>query len=107
MRIDPATRTYVTRHRAEGRTTKEIMRSLKRYITRQLYRTLAATHPNDVQEPWAYLWASGGREDGIPRQGVQQFRHTYHQTNQEEKHDRACLTSRNRLHGGRRRAGHW
>ncbi len=45
MRIDPATRAYVARRRAEGRTTKEIMRSLKRYLTRQLYRTLAAAHP--------------------------------------------------------------
>jgi len=45
MRIDPATRAYVARRRAEGRTTKEIMRSLKRYITRQLYRTLATAHP--------------------------------------------------------------
>jgi len=45
MRIDPTTRAYVTRRRAEGRTTKEIMRSLKRYITRQLFRTLAAAHP--------------------------------------------------------------
>ena len=25
--------------------TKEIMRSLKRYITRQLFRTLASAHP--------------------------------------------------------------
>ena len=51
MRIDPATpslsawcetpRAYVARRRAEGRTTNEIMRSLKRYITCQLYRTLA------------------------------------------------------------------
>lgn len=45
MRIDPATRAYVARRRAEGRTTKEIMRSLKRYVTRQLFRTLAAAHP--------------------------------------------------------------
>jgi len=45
MRIDPATRAYVARRRAEGRTTKEIMRSLKRYLTRRLYRTLAAAHP--------------------------------------------------------------
>jgi transposase len=45
MRTDPATRAYVARRRAEGRTTKEIMRSLKRYITRQLFRTLAAAHP--------------------------------------------------------------
>ena len=45
MRVDPATRAYVARRRAEGRTTKEIMRSLKRYITRQLYRTLATQNP--------------------------------------------------------------
>lgn len=45
MRTHAPTRAYVTRRRAEGRTTKEIMRSLKRYITRQLYRTLAAAHP--------------------------------------------------------------
>lgn len=40
MRIDPATRTYVARRRAQGRTTKEIMRSLKRYVTRELFRAL-------------------------------------------------------------------
>ena len=45
MHIHAPTRAYVARRRAEGRTTKEIMRSLKRYITRQLYRTLAAAHP--------------------------------------------------------------
>lgn len=39
MRIDPAARAYVARRRAQGRIIKEIMRSLKRYITRQLYRT--------------------------------------------------------------------
>jgi transposase len=45
MRVDPATRAYVARRRAEGRTTKEIMRSLKRYITHQLFRTLAVPTP--------------------------------------------------------------
>jgi hypothetical protein len=45
MRVDPATRAYVARRRAAGRTTKEIMRCLKRYITRQLFRTLTITHP--------------------------------------------------------------
>jgi transposase len=45
MRVDPATHAYVARRRAEGRTTKEIMRSLKRHITRQLFRSLAAAHP--------------------------------------------------------------
>ena len=48
MITEPATRAYVARRRAEGRTTKEIMRSLKRYITRQLFRTLAAAHPIPV-----------------------------------------------------------
>lgn len=46
MRTDPDTRAYVARRRAEGRTTKEIMRCLKRYVTRQLFRTLAAAHPD-------------------------------------------------------------
>jgi transposase len=45
MRTHAQTRTYVARRRAEGRSTKEVMRSLKRYITRQLYRTLAPAHP--------------------------------------------------------------
>jgi transposase len=40
MRIDPATRAYVAKRRAQGRTTKEIMRSLKRYVARQLFRSL-------------------------------------------------------------------
>jgi hypothetical protein len=40
---DPATREYVKRRRAEGRTTKEIRRCLKRYLARQIYRHLNAT----------------------------------------------------------------
>jgi transposase len=43
MRCDPATRAYITRRRADGKTDPEIRRCLKRYITRQLYRTLTAT----------------------------------------------------------------
>jgi len=45
MRMDPATRAYVERRIAEGRTKKEIARSLKRYVTRQIHRTLTATPP--------------------------------------------------------------
>jgi hypothetical protein len=48
MRTDPDTRAYVARRRAEGRTTKEIMRSIKRYFSRQVFRTLAAAHPAPV-----------------------------------------------------------
>lgn len=43
MTHDPDTRAYVERRRAEGRTTKEIRRCLKRYLARQIYRTLNAT----------------------------------------------------------------
>jgi len=45
MRVDPDTRAYVERRRAEGRTTKEILRSLKRYIARHIYRSLMAATP--------------------------------------------------------------
>ncbi len=45
MSHDPETRTYVERRQAEGRTTKEIRRCLKRYLARQIYRTLNATQP--------------------------------------------------------------
>lgn len=43
---DPATRAYVQRRRAEGKSDREIKRCLKRYIARQLYRQLeAGPHP--------------------------------------------------------------
>lgn len=48
MRTDPRTRTYIERRLGEGKTTKEIRRCLKRYVGRQIFRTLAATHP--IQE---------------------------------------------------------
>ena len=44
MTHDPDTRAYVERRRAEGRTTKEIRRCLKRYLARQLNRTLERLH---------------------------------------------------------------
>jgi len=40
MRCDDRTKEYVKRRTKEGRTKKEIIRCLKRYITRELYRTL-------------------------------------------------------------------
>ena len=42
MRSDPATRAYITRRRAQGKSDREIRRCLKRYITRQTYRALTA-----------------------------------------------------------------
>ena len=43
MAHDPQTRAYVDRRRAEGRTNREIRRILKRYLARQLFRTLNAS----------------------------------------------------------------
>jgi len=43
MRCCPDTQAYVARRTAEGKNPKEIRRCLKRYIARQLYRTLTST----------------------------------------------------------------
>jgi len=51
MRADPATRAYLTRRRAEGKTDREIRRCLKRYIARQLYRALTAAMPPAAASP--------------------------------------------------------
>jgi transposase len=42
MRTDPRTRDYVTRRTADGKSKAEIRRCLKRYVARQLHRTLTA-----------------------------------------------------------------
>jgi len=46
MRSCPRTRSYVARRTDEGKTTREIRRILKRYITRELYRALS--HPPEL-----------------------------------------------------------
>jgi transposase len=43
MSSDPRTRAYVERRRAQGRSTREIMRVLKRYVAREVYRHLPST----------------------------------------------------------------
>lgn len=53
MTHDPETRAYVERRRAEGRTTKEIRRCLKRYLARHLYRTLQRLHAEPASIPQA------------------------------------------------------
>src|SRR5687767_8963894 len=42
MRIDERTRCYVARRTAEGKSRREIMRCLKRYIAREVYRVLVS-----------------------------------------------------------------
>lgn len=43
MTHDPETKAYVAKRRAEGKTVKEIRRIIKRYLARQIYRTLNAS----------------------------------------------------------------
>ncbi len=40
MACDPRTQAYVARRTAEGKTSKEIMRCLKRYVAREIYKAL-------------------------------------------------------------------
>jgi hypothetical protein len=52
MQFDPRTKRYVERRRAEGKTNKEIIRCLKRYIAREIYRSLtrpSAVAPSEIQ----------------------------------------------------------
>ncbi|SFR39759.1 Transposase [Microbacterium azadirachtae] len=44
IQYDPDTRAYVTRRMAQGHSKREILRILKRYLARQLFRTLNALH---------------------------------------------------------------
>ena len=48
MGWDPATKAYVARRTAEGRTKLEIIRCLKRYIARELYPVLLAATSTPV-----------------------------------------------------------
>jgi|SRR5579859_7023803 len=45
MAYDPRTKDYVARRTKEGKTTKEIMRCLKRYVAREVYKALV-DHPD-------------------------------------------------------------
>ena len=44
IRLDPASRAYVERRKAEGKTSREAMRCLKRYIARMVWKHLRTTH---------------------------------------------------------------
>lgn len=48
MRWDQHTRDYVARRTAEGKTKREIIRCLKRYVAREIYRTLRVRTTTDV-----------------------------------------------------------
>ena len=42
-RIDPETKAYISRRLSEGKTERDAVRCLKRYLARSLYRQLEAT----------------------------------------------------------------
>lgn len=48
LRMDPATRAYMTRRLTEGKTKPEVMRCLKRYVVREIF---AAIQPIPVPDP--------------------------------------------------------
>lgn len=50
MSHDPRTKAYVARRTHEGKTGKEIMRCLKRYVAREVYKSLVtqASDPHAV-----------------------------------------------------------
>jgi transposase len=49
MATDPRTRAYVQRRTTEGMTKKEIIRCLKRYVTREVYTILTSPNTNDLE----------------------------------------------------------
>lgn len=60
MRIDERTRRYVARRTAEGKSRREIMRCLKRYIAREVYRVLlSAASPHRGIDDVAFVDVTG------------------------------------------------
>lgn len=61
MASDPATRAYIARTTARGKTKREAMRCLKRYVAREAYRLMTADQPRlrDVAELRAGREAAG------------------------------------------------
>ena len=51
MTHDPRTKAYVARRTAEGKTTKEIVRCLKRYVAREIYKSLVAPGRDSQSTP--------------------------------------------------------
>jgi transposase len=54
LACDPRTKAYVARRTAEGKTKKEIIRCLKRYIAREIYNALCRhQRPSKAPAPQA------------------------------------------------------
>ena len=53
LRWDPRTRGYVDRRIAEGKTPREAIRCLKRYIAREIYQIIIQSRPTPTMVPSA------------------------------------------------------
>lgn len=62
LRCDGATKAYMERRRAEGKSARKIKRCLKRYVARELYRLLERPQ---CRLPAAWDHLSGGVEDHV------------------------------------------
>jgi transposase len=51
IRIDQRTKAYITRRISEGKTKKEAIRCLKRYVAREIYRVLIACRRPPADRP--------------------------------------------------------
>jgi hypothetical protein len=52
MRWDARTQAYVARRTTEGLAKKDIIRCLKRHVSREVYRALMRTFPHGGPHPW-------------------------------------------------------
>jgi hypothetical protein len=64
VRMRDTTKAYIARRTAEGKTIREIKRCLKRYIARQLYRTLTATMATGAVDQTVFSARHAGPRSG-------------------------------------------
>jgi hypothetical protein len=70
MACDPRTQAYLARRAAEGKTRKEIMRCLKRYAAREIYKALV----NQARNPAAGI-RSHRRAEPVSTQAIRPTGH--------------------------------
>lgn len=94
MRIDPETKQYVEKRRAEGRTDREIRRCIKRYLARRIYRYLNSVANTEAESAQVEAQTNSNstglgnrvREEEVPSTGNRRCR----------------LTPKGARHGGQR-----
>ena len=68
LQIDPRTKEYAARRKAEGKTPRDIIRCLKRFIAREIYRILTDPQPvTPIDDLRPKRLAHGTRHQSQPR----------------------------------------